>query len=145
MDRALPMTKLCLLTALVGCCAAVSAQPTDSFPLWPDGAPDALGKTEKDIPTLTPYFAEASKATGAAFVICPGGGYGGLAPYEGSHYARFLNEQGIASFVLKYRLGSSGYRHPAMLQDAARAVRIVRARAGEWKVDPKRVGIMGSS
>ena len=68
-----------------------------------------------------------------------------LAPHEGVHYARFLNQYGIAGFVLKYRLGSSGYRHPAMLQDAARAVRLVRARAGEWKVDPKRIGIMGSS
>ena len=56
-----------------------------------------------------------------------------------------LNECGIAGFVLKYRLGSAGYRHPVMLQDAARAVRLVRARAGEWKLDPKRIGIMGSS
>jgi acetyl esterase/lipase len=78
-------------------------------------------------------------------VICPGGGYGGLANHEGADYARFLNESGIAGFVLKYRLGSSGYRHPAMLQDAARAVRTVRARAAEWHLDPKRVGIMGSS
>jgi len=78
-------------------------------------------------------------------VICPGGGYGGLAPHEGADYARFLNEQGIAGFVLKYRLGSGGYRHPVMLQDAARAVRTVRARAAEWNVDPKRIGIMGSS
>jgi len=78
-------------------------------------------------------------------VICPGGGYGGLAPHEGVQYARFLNEYGIAGFVLKYRLGPAGYRHPAMLQDAARAVRTVRARAGEWRVDPKRIGIMGSS
>jgi acetyl esterase/lipase len=59
--------------------------------------------------------------------------------------ARWLNAAGIAGFVLKYRLGSSGYRHPAMLHDAARAVRTVRARAAEWDVDPRRVGIMGSS
>ena len=56
-----------------------------------------------------------------------------------------MNQQGIAAFVLKYRLGSQGYRHPIMLQDAARAVRMVRARATDWRVDPKRVGIMGSS
>ena len=56
-----------------------------------------------------------------------------------------MNEQGIAGFVLKYRLGTNGYRYPAMLLDAARAVRIVRARAEEWNVDPKRVGIIGSS
>jgi acetyl esterase/lipase len=78
-------------------------------------------------------------------VICPGGGYGMLAPHEGEGYARFLNEQGIAAFVLKYRLGPGGYHHPAMLQDAARAMRTVRGRAAEWNVDPKRIGIMGSS
>ena len=84
-------------------------------------------------------------ATGAALVICPGGGYGGLADHEGKGYALWLNTQGIAGFVLKYRLGSAGYRHPVMLNDAARAVRLVRARAAEWQVDPKRVGIIGSS
>jgi acetyl esterase/lipase len=78
-------------------------------------------------------------------VICPGGGYGVLAGHEGEDYAHYLNRLGIAGFVLKYRLGSAGYRHPVMLQDAARAVRLVRARAGDWGVDPKRVGIMGSS
>jgi acetyl esterase/lipase len=78
-------------------------------------------------------------------VICPGGGYGGLANHEGDHYARFLNESGITAFVLKYRLGSAGYRHPVMLQDAARAVRLVRARASEWNLNPDKIGIMGSS
>src|SRR5947208_11034586 len=139
------MKPLLFMAVLFGLIGRISAQPTNALVLWPDGAPGALGKTDKDIPTLTHYFAPAEKATGAAMVICPGGGYAGLANHEGEHYARFLNEQGIAGFVLKYRLGSSGYRHPAMLQDAARAVRIVRARAGEWKVDSKRVGIMGSS
>jgi acetyl esterase/lipase len=124
---------------------ALQAQMLDPFPLWPEGAPGALGKEEKDIPTLTPFLPEPAKATGAAVVICPGGGYGMLAGHEGRDYALFLNELGVAGFVLKYRLGSAGYRHPAMLQDAARAVRIVRARAGDWQVDPKRVGIMGSS
>jgi acetyl esterase/lipase len=121
------------------------AQTNQAFALWPDGAPGALGKEDKDIPTLTPYLPDPAKATGAAVVICPGGGYGGLAPHEGVDYARFLNEQGIAGFVLKYRLGPAGYHHPIMLQDAARAVRTVRARAGEWQVDPNRIGIMGSS
>ncbi|MEI2727432.1 MAG: alpha/beta hydrolase [Verrucomicrobiota bacterium] len=85
------------------------------------------------------------KSTGAAIVICPGGGYGGLAQHEGRSYALWFNEQGIAGFVLKYRLAPNGYHHPAMLQDAARAVRTVRARAEEWKIDPKRIGIIGSS
>ncbi len=78
-------------------------------------------------------------------VICPGGGYAGLARHEGHDYALWLNQHGVAAFVLKYRLGSRGYRHPAMLQDAARAVRLVRARAADWGCDARRVGIMGSS
>jgi len=134
-----------IMAAFLGCLASVQAQPINSFQLWPEGAPGALGKEDKDIPTLTPYLPDPGKATGAAIVICPGGGYGMLAPHEGGQYARFLNEYGIAGFVLKYRLGSGGYRHPAMLQDAARAVRTVRARAREWKLDPTHVGIMGSS
>ncbi len=134
-----------LMTAFLGWLASAQAQSAHSLPLWPEGAPGALGQQDQDIPTLTPYLPDPAKASGAAMVICPGGGYGHLAPHEGDHYARFLNEYGVAGFVLQYRLGSSGYRHPAMLQDAARAVRLVRARAGEWKLDPKRIGIMGSS
>jgi acetyl esterase/lipase len=133
------------LSALLSALNLIAVDATSTIILWPNGAPGALGKSDKDIPTLTPFFPKPDKATGAAMVICPGGAYFGLANHEGEHYARFLNEQGIAGFVLKYRLGSAGYRHPAMLQDAARAVRIVRARANEWKLDPKRVGIMGSS
>ena len=132
--------------AFVSCSVSLAfGQPGEPFVLWPDGAPGALGKTENDIPTLTPYLPDPSRATGAAVVICPGGGYAHLAPHEGKDYALWLNEQGIAGFVLKYRLGSAGYRHPAMLQDVARALRIVRARAVEWKLDPRRVGVMGSS
>jgi acetyl esterase/lipase len=131
--------------ALLGCLATAQAQPTHSIPLWPKGAPGALGTADKDIPTLTPYLPDPAKATGAAVVICPGGGYAGLAHHEGEDYARFLNESGIAGLVLKYRLASGGYHHPAMLQDATRAMRLARARGHEWKLDPKRIGIMGSS
>ena len=115
------------------------------LPLWPQGAPGALGAGSNDIPTLTPYLPDPAQASGAAMVICPGGAYRNLAPHEGNDYALWLNQHGVTCFVLKYRLGSSGYRHPAMLQDAARAVRLVRANAAEWQLDPKRVGIMGSS
>jgi acetyl esterase/lipase len=134
-----------IMCALFSWFAAAQAQPTNAFPLWPQNAPGALGDAEKDIPTLTPFFPETNKATGAAMVILPGGGYAKLAPHEGREFARWLSDHGIACFVLKYRLGSDGYRHPAMLLDAARAVRTVRARAGEWKLDPKRIGIIGSS
>lgn len=133
-----------LLAVLVSVLLA-PAEVQQPVPLWPDGAPGALGKEDKDMPTLTPYLPDPDKASGAAIVVCPGGGYGGLAGHEGNDYALYLNQQGITAFVLKYRLGSHGYRHPSMLHDAQRALRLVRARAGDWKIDPKRVGIMGSS
>jgi acetyl esterase/lipase len=125
--------------------SAPAQPPRMEFPLWTGDAPGALGKEAKDIPTLTPYFAPAGKATGASIVICPGGGYYSLAPHEGFHYALWLNEQGITGFVLKYRLGSGGYRHPAMMQDVQRAIRYVRSNAEKWKLDPNRIGVMGSS
>ena len=78
----------------------------------------------------------------AALVICPGGGYGGLADHEGSDYARWLNAQGISAFVLRYRLGSKGYRHPVMLGDVSRAIRLVRP-DHERRNRPARVGVMG--
>lgn len=134
---------ICLATLLVACQLQASTEPL--ILLWPDGAPGALGNADKDSPTITPYLPAAEIATGVAIVICPGGGYGGLAKHEGEGYALWLNEHGVAGFVLKYRLGSNGYRHPVMLQDAARAVRLVRAKAATWKIDPARVGIMGSS
>jgi acetyl esterase/lipase len=133
------------LFSLVFITVTISAQTNLTFPLWPGGAPGALGADAKDIPTLTVFLPPPDQATGAAMVICPGGGYGHLADHEGSHYARWLNAQGIAGFVLKYRLGSAGYRHPAMIHDASRALRTVRARAAEWKLDANRVGIIGSS
>jgi acetyl esterase/lipase len=116
---------------------------TSSFPLWPDGAPGALGNQPKDIPTLTVFLPDATNAC-AAMIVCAGGAYGHLADHEGSLYAKWLNAHGIAAFVLKYRLGPQ-YHHPAMLQDATRALRTVRARASEWNIDPKRIGIIGSS
>jgi acetyl esterase/lipase len=125
--------------------AALQAAPLEPALLWPGGAPGALGDKDDDKPTLTAFLPEPDKATGAAMVICPGGGYGGLAPHEGAGYAEWLAENGVAGLVLKYRLGSKGYRHPAMLNDAARAVRLARSKASDWKIDPKRVGIMGSS
>lgn len=124
---------------------SVAGQPTNPMPLWEGDAPGALGHEQKDIPTLTAFLPDPTNATGAAMVICPGGGYARLADHEGKTYALWLNAQGIAGFVLKYRLGSAGYRHPVMLQDASRALRMVRSHAAEWKLDPQRIGIMGSS
>jgi acetyl esterase/lipase len=138
--------KLLFLSAIL-CSSGIlcSAQMQTAIPLWPGGAPGALGTSSNDIPTLTPYLPDPASATGAAMVICPGGGYEHLSAREGNDYALWLNQHGVAGFVLKYRLGSSGYRHPAMLQDAARAVRLVRAKADQFYIDAKKVGIMGSS
>ena len=115
------------------------------IPLWPDGAPGALGATSNDIPTITPYLPDANNATGAAMLICPGGGYEHLAPHEGRDYALWLNQHGVTCFVLKYRLGLNGYHYPAEFQDVTRAMRWVRAHAADYKIDPHRIGIMGSS
>jgi len=117
----------------------------ETLPLWPDGAPGALGSEEKDIPTLTAFLPTKGESNGASFLVLPGGGYGRLAGYEGEGYAKWLAAHGIAAYVLKYRLGSSGYRHPVMIQDAARALRTVRSQARRDGRDPARIGIIGSS
>lgn len=137
------MRLICLLTITWAIAALGADRPNKEFPMWPEGAPGQKGKTARDIPTLTPYW--SAEPTGAAVVICPGGGYGGLAGHEGKGYADWLVKQGLHCFVLKYRLGSAGYRHPIMLQDVSRAVRIVRAEAKAWKIDPQRIAVMGSS
>jgi acetyl esterase/lipase len=114
--------------------------------LWPQGAPAVKGSEAKDQPTLIIHLPEPEQATGAAIVVCPGGGYGGLAMgHEGRDIAQWLNSFGVASFICDYRHRGKGYGHPAPLQDAQRALRTVRARAAEWKVDPARVGILGFS
>jgi acetyl esterase/lipase len=145
-DKFQQAMKILLTSVLLLSSVIVShAEMKEPIPLWPNGAPGALGTSSNDIPTITPYLADPTDATGAAMIICPGGGYQHLAPHEGNDYALWLNQHGVTCFVLKYRLGANGYRHPAELQDAARAVRMVRARADEFKIDSKRIGIMGSS
>jgi acetyl esterase/lipase/enterochelin esterase-like enzyme len=113
--------------------------------LWPQGAPGAIGTEEADKPSLTVYLPPADKATGAAVVVCPGGGYGALAmDHEGRQVADWLNNLGVAAFVLKYRIAPR-YHHPAPLEDAQRALRTVRSRAAGWHIDPARIGIWGFS
>jgi len=126
---------------------AAAAEPKVEL-LWPAGAPGAKGQAEGDKPTLTLYLPPKEKATGAAIVICPGGGYGALATdHEGLQIGQWLNSFGVAGFMVKYRHSRSGagYGHPAPIQDAQRAIRIVRSRAQEWGVDPSRIGILGFS
>ena len=130
--------------------AAVAARPLVAraqpvIPLWVNGAPGALGATPADQPEMTPYLPPAGTANGTAVVIFPGGGYAHLAmDHEGSAIANWLAGLGVTTFVVKYRLGPA-YHHPTMIGDAQRAIRIARARAAEWNVDPRRLGIIGFS
>jgi len=113
--------------------------------LWPERAPGAVGDEPLDRPKITIYRAPKGEANGAAVVVCPGGGYRVVASdHEGKQVADWLNGLGVSAFVLQYRLGPR-YHHPAPLQDAQRALRLVRARAVDWGVDPSRVGLLGFS
>jgi len=111
--------------------------------LWPDGAPGAFGNSPKDIPTLTPYL--PTKPTGAAMLLIPGGSYSGIYEGQAEPFALWLNDHGLTVFVLRYRLGSAGYRYPAQLQDAVEAMLQIRGNAEKWKIDAKRIGVMGFS
>ncbi len=130
--------------------------------LWPDEAPGAKAPpagTEKtgeggrltdiEVPQYQVYLPDKTKSTGAAVLILPGGGYGILAAdHEGHDYAKWLNERGIAGIVVKYRVSSNaalGYQFPVPFLDARRAIRTARSKAAEWGVDPKKIGVMGSS
>lgn len=125
---------------------AAPAKSPEPQRLWSGQAPGAKGTSDNDVPTVTFFPAPTASAPTAAIVVCPGGGYAGLAmSYEGVDVAKWLNTLGISGAVLKYRLGSHGYHHPVELQDVQRAIRTVRARAKEWNVDPKRVGVLGFS
>ena len=125
------------------------------IPLWPEGVPNAkpaLGEEHHEEgrisnvsnPTLTVYGPAVDRPNGTAVIICPGGGYARLSTErEGVQYANWLSSLGVTSFVLKYLMAEFG--HPAPLQDVLRAVRIVRSRAAEFKINADRIGVMGSS
>jgi endo-1,4-beta-xylanase len=153
---------------------AVEPEHPEPIALWPGGAPGSERfQDQKEIvtarvfgeinfiavsnvhqPTITPYLPAADKATGAAVVIAPGGGHRFLAvSHEGYFLGKWLAEQGVAAFVLKYRLengssaesGAKYSRAKESLADAQRAIRLVRSRSAEWRVKPNAVGIMGFS
>lgn len=133
------------------------------IPLWTGEIPNSQASDEKETrrqtdllwiqnvqqPTLEVYLPTQRNATGQAVVICPGGGYFGLAyDWEGTDVAKFLNSKGVAAFVLKSRLpGSKSVvtRQEAPLQDAQRALRLVRFHAEKWNVNPDKIGVMGFS
>jgi acetyl esterase/lipase len=116
--------------------------------LWPNGAPDAKGTDPGDKPTITYFLPDKDKATGTAVLICPGGGYGFLASgHEGDSVAKWFNSFGVAGFVLKYRHAKSGagYSHPVPLNDAQRAMQIIRGKAQELNISPDKIGVLGFS
>ena len=120
--------------------------PTDirSFevPLWSGDVPGLDTAQPQHAPTLRAYLVRSAQPQGAV-VICPGGGYGGRSPHESDPVARWLNDNGISGLVLSYRVAP--YRHPWPLQDAQRAIRLVRHMAADWGINPQRVGILGFS
>ncbi len=154
---------LSILAGLILPTLAYAQQAT--VKVWPDGAPGArqdANYREETImdngrprvskvtdPVLLVYLPTPEKVNGTAVVICPGGGYGLLAiDHEGYDIAEWFNEVGIAGIILKYRLPSDAImedKSVGPLQDAQEAIRIVRRRATEWKLDPQKIGIMGFS
>ena len=123
------MSSICL--AVVVCLFAFPLYAAETIPLWSGDIPGAQGSAETDVPVLTPYLPDPAKATGAAIVVCPGGGYGHLAmDHEGRQIGEWFQNIGVAAFVLRYRLPVNGYRHPIPLLDAQRAIRTVRFDAG---------------
>lgn len=127
--------------------ATPNPQPLQVVPLWPAGqVPGARGSAPRDNPFIQVFLPRNAGTTTTAVLICPGGGYAGVSmEFEGSRVAAELNRVGVAAFVLRYRLPAEGYKHPVPLEDVQRAMRLVRARAAEWKVNPSRLGVMGFS
>ena len=123
---------------------AIPATGPVPLPLWATGAPPgerAFADQPLEEPYLTPYLLPGDSPR-ACVIICPGGGYHRRAEHEGAPLARWCNRLGLHAAVLDYRVKA---RFPASLNDAKRALRLVRQRAGEWRIDPARVGILGFS
>ena len=134
--------------------------------LWPNGAPGSEGNTSKEkvrihsngehilsninYPSITPYLPDKKIATGIAVIVAPGGGHREIwIDHEGYNIAEFLQQKGIAAFVLKYRLardsGSTYTIDKEELGDMQRAIRHVKRHAEEWNIDPEKIGVMGFS
>lgn len=123
-------------------------QHGQEIPLWPSEPVLHLGGgSTVDLPTVTPFLPPVWKANGKALIIFPGGAYVGLAEHEGRGYAEYFAAQGFCCFVVKYRLGGKdkGYHYPVQLNDAARAIRLVRSVAAELGIRSECIGVVGSS
>jgi acetyl esterase/lipase len=113
------------------------------IPLWNGAAPGAMGNGWADTPRIYPFL-PASRSTDAAILVIPGGGYQMVAMgYEGFEIARWLNQQGMAAFVLRYRVAP--YHYPVEIEDGQRAMRYVRAHAASFGISPDRIGVWGFS
>jgi acetyl esterase/lipase len=113
--------------------------------LWPSGAPEIANTSPADLPTLTVFLPQKGKGTGSAVIVAPGGAYLNLASnLEGRQVADWFTARGVTAFVLKYRLGAK-YLYPIPLQDAQRAVRLVRSSAATYGFAPDRIGFVGFS
>ena len=153
--RAAVVMALTAIAATTSSPRAWAQPPSAEIVLWPEGVPGAKAgagiEREEDgrvynvqSPTLSYYPPSAGTAVPTAVIVCPGGGYARLAmANEAAGAVRALQPLGVSVFVLKYRLAEFGY--PAPLQDILRAVRLVRARAGEFGVRPDRIGVFGAS
>lgn len=154
--------RIFFLAAILLPAVILRAAEPQVVPLWPNGAPGFENRRDEPEqardywvrnihqPSLTVFLPPKEKATGAAVVVCPGGGHRELVfNSEGVEAARFLNSIGVAALVLKYRLGreaGSPYQVETHARaDGQRAVRVARSRATEWGIDPKRIGMMGFS
>jgi acetyl esterase/lipase len=140
-------TALCIATLAAAMLPPpLQAIEPNTYRLWAGDAPNALGAEEKDIPTVIVYLPEHAQQPTPVLMICPGGGYGGLAiDHEGHQFAKWANEMGMAGVIVSYRHRGRGYGHPNPLLDAQRALRFTRHHAADWKIDPKRVGMIGFS
>ncbi|MFO0428538.1 MAG: alpha/beta hydrolase [Planctomyces sp.] len=137
---------LLMLTAMMTLSIQSDLCADDWKPLWSAGAPEAKGSSEHDVPALLAFPADKSKSVGCGVVVCPGGGYGGLAmDHEGFQIAKWFNDRGVSAWILRYRLGSKGYHHPVQKGDVLRAIRTVRSVSADFGVDPNRIGVMGFS
>lgn len=151
-----------LLLVLLGSFPLLAADLPQAIPLWANGAPGSEARksepekvengnvTNVHNPTITPFLPAEGKGTGVAVIIAPGGGHSKLClGHEGYALGEWFRDQGIAAFVLKYRLskeeGSTYTLEGHAMDDARRAIRTVRSRAKEWGIKPDRIGILGFS
>lgn len=134
---------LCLATLATAALLSLAASPAaaETLPLWP-GAPPNETHNDGFTPTLTTFLLSDNETHGAVLVV-PGGGYGGRADHEREPIARRFNEAGFHAFVVDYRVAP--HRNPEPLQDAARAVRLIRSRAADWRVRPDKIAVLGFS